>query len=115
MKTTTKKNFVPRFLTEKESMERLKKSRPDLFQAMKNPSPKARLGANIMTLRHKKGMSQKDLADKAKVGFRTLQRIEEAQPTSNPTTDVVEGVAIALGVDIQDLFKPVDLTKSFVH
>ena len=97
MKTTEKKGFVPKFLTEKESMERLKKNRPDLFQALKNPSPKACLGANVMTLRVGKGWSQKHLADQAKVGFRTLQRIEEAQPNSNPTIDVVAGVAKGLG------------------
>jgi len=113
MKTTEKKGFAPKFLTEKESMERLKKSRPDLFQALKNPSPKSRVGANVMALRYKKGFSQKELADKAKVGFRTLQRIEEAQPTSNPTSDVLEGLALALGVDIVDLYKPVDLIKTY--
>jgi ribosome-binding protein aMBF1 (putative translation factor) len=115
MKATSKEHFVPRFLTEKESLERLKKNRPDLYESLKKPSPKACLGANVMTLRRKKGLSQKDLADKAKVGFRTLQRLEEAQPNSNPTIDVVEGVATALGVNIQELFKPVDLTNLLAH
>ena len=115
MKTTQKKSFVPRFLTGKESMERLKKNRPDLYATLKDPSLKACLGANVSDLRRKKGFSQKELADKAKVGFRTLQRIEEAQPACNPTIDVVEGVAKALGVDVPVLFKTVDLTKAFAR
>lgn len=113
MKTTNKRKFIPRFLTEKESMERLKKNRPDLYETLRKPSPKACLGANVSTLRQKKGISQKELADKGKVGFRTLQRIEEAQPNSNPTMNAIEGVAKALGVEVQDLFKTVDLTKTF--
>ena len=111
MKHNSKKNFTPRFLTEAQSMERLKKNRPDLYQALKKPSPKACLGANIQTFRRDLGLSQKELAEKAGVGFRTLQRIEEAQPTSNPTIDVIVGVAQALGVQLQNLFKTVDLTK----
>ena len=109
---TAKNNFVPRFVTGKESMDRLKKNRPDLYEALKKPSPKACLGANVMILRKKRGLSQKDLADKAKVGFRTLQRLEEAQPASNPTMDVVESVARALQVEMKSLFSPIDLTKA---
>jgi DNA-binding XRE family transcriptional regulator len=115
MKTTEKKSFTPQFVTEKESLESLKKNRPDLYKTLKKPSLKACLAANVFMLRKKKGLNQKELADKAKVGFRTLQRLEEAQPTSNPTVDVIEGIAKALNADVFDLFKAVDLTKSLVR
>jgi len=112
MKTVAMKKQGLRFLSEGESIERLRINRPDLYKALKNPSPKVVLGANVVAFRSQKGLSQKALSDKSKVGFRTLQRIEEAQPSSNPTMDVVAHIADALEVGFPDLFKPVDLTKT---
>lgn len=112
MKTVAMKKQGLRFLSEEESIERLRINRPDLYKALKNPSPKVVLGANVVAFRGQKGLSQKALSDKSKVGFRTLQRIEEAQPSSNPTMDVVAHIADALEVGFPDLFKPVDLTKT---
>ncbi len=110
MKTlVNKKKFGDLFLSEKEHIENIKKKRPELFKLIENPTPKARLATNIYILRTSKKITQKDIADKAHIGLKTFQRIETAQPDSNPTQDVIEGLAKALKVDIQELYKHVEI------
>lgn len=64
---------------------------------------------NLYQLRTAEKLTQKDLADKAGIGLKTFQRIEMAQPDSNPTMDVIAGLSMALKVDIQELYKPVEI------
>ena len=45
------------------------------------------------------GLSQIDLAKRAKVGVATYQRIEQCQPSVNPGLDVLERLAGALHLD----------------
>ena len=114
MKSKTKKT-VRKSKISRKTLERLKKHHPHLYHALKNPTPKARLRANVVDLRLKKGLSRQELAKKAKVGFRTLQRIEQAHPASNPTVQVVEGLARALGVDIIDLYRLVNQAETLIR
>ena len=109
MKTLVKKKLSDLFLTEKEHIENIKRKRPDLYKMLENPSPKARLAANIYRLRTAHKHTQKELADKAGIGLKTFQRIETAQPDSNPTMDAIAALAKALKVDIQELYKPVEI------
>ena len=110
MKTLVKKNKLSDlFLTEKEHIENIKRKRPDLYKMLEKPSPKARLAANVYRLRNASKLTQKELADKAEIGLKTFQRIEMAQPNSNPTMDVIAGLAKALKVDIQELYGPVEI------
>jgi DNA-binding XRE family transcriptional regulator len=96
------------FISEKEHLKNIKCKRPDLFKLLDNPTPKARLAANIYLLRASLRLTQKEISDKAHVGLKTFQHIEEAQPVSNPTMEVIEAIAKALKVDIQQLYQTVE-------
>ena len=110
MKTLVKKKKLDDFfLTEKEHIENIKKKRPELYKLLENPSPKARLAANIYRLRNAHKITQKELADKAGIGLKTFQRIETAQPDSNPTMDAIAALAKSLKVDIQELYEHIEI------
>jgi transcriptional regulator with XRE-family HTH domain len=66
------------------------------------------LAANVYLLRSTRHLTQKEISDKAGVGLKTFQRIEEAQPLSNPTMEVIEAIAKVLKVDIQQLYQHVE-------
>jgi DNA-binding XRE family transcriptional regulator len=109
MKTLTKnKKLDDLFISEKEHLENIKRKRPDLYKLLDNPTPKSRLATNVYLLRTEHRLTQKDIADKARIGLKTFQRIEEAQPVSNPTMEVIEAIAKVLKVDIQQLYKHVE-------
>lgn len=55
------------------------------------------LAINIMRLRQKLGLSQKELATLAGVGERTIQRLENEE-IRNPRNDQLEKIAVALRV-----------------
>lgn len=97
------------------AMAHLKKHHPHLYRALKDPTPKARLGANVTALRLKKGMTREQLAAKAKMAHHELKKIEEAHPASNPTVKAVEKLASALGVDILDLYRFIDQVETLVR
>ena len=59
------------------------------------------LAKKLKDLRVKRGMSQEYLADESKVSLRTIQRIENNE--SKPTGETIKRIAIALGVNIQEL------------
>jgi ribosome-binding protein aMBF1 (putative translation factor) len=99
----------------KAVLAHLKKHQPHLYRALKNPTPKARLGANVTDLRLKKGMTREQLAAKAKMPHHALKKIEEAHPTFNPTVKVVERLAAALGVDILDLYRFIGSVETVVR
>ena len=100
---------------QKATLASWKKHHPHLYKAAKSPTPKHRLGANVTTLRLKKGMTQKALAAKAKVPHPVLKKIEEAHPRSNPTQSVIEKIALALRVDVIDLFRFIEQSETIVR
>lgn len=55
----------------------------------------------VRKLRLEKGLSQEQLAEKAKVSVRTIQRLESGQDVSIETLNLVAG---ALSVEVKDLF-----------
>ncbi len=59
----------------------------------------------IERLRIAGGWTQEDLAKRAGISLRTLQRIETRE-TSNPPIRYLGNLAIALGCEIEDLIEP---------
>ena len=111
-----KKATLDKFLEENyvpgngpEYLARLQKSRPDLYQRLKNPSLTARLAIKLGMLRNQKGWTQKQAAVRAEIGMATYQNLEEAKPSANPTLKVLEGLAGAYEVKFEELFTPADL------
>lgn len=56
---------------------------------------------NIKNLRTQKHLSQEQLAEKARVSVRTIQRLEAGEDASIETLNLIAG---ALGVEVSDLF-----------
>ena len=52
--------------------------------------------------RNRKGLSQQELADRSKVAYATLRRIESAE-TLDPGFFTVADLALALGLRLEDL------------
>lgn len=61
-----------------------------------------RVGVNIQRLRRDAGLSQEELGDRAEVHQTYLSQVEGGK--RNPSVDVLERLATALGVDIAVLF-----------
>lgn len=61
------------------------------------------LGVNIKKLRIKKEMSQNDLAGFCRVTQAYISLLEDGKK-KNPTSNVLNNIATALGVNINDLF-----------
>lgn len=66
-------------------------------------SPK-RLGQSIKRLRENRGMTQLELAKKARVSQPYLSQLEAAGK-ANPSVDLVARIAKALGVALEDLLR----------
>ena len=98
-----------------KNLEHVKKHHPHLYRAIKNPTPRARLGANVADLRLKNGLNHEQLAARVGIGASALRKIEEAHPSSNPSMQVLERVSKALGVDILDLFSFINLAETVVR
>ena len=65
-------------------------------------SPPKRLGRVLKTLREEKGLTQVDLANKAKVGRTYIVKLETGDK-KNPSLDILKKLAKALGVPVTDL------------
>jgi transcriptional regulator with XRE-family HTH domain len=65
---------------------------------------KNNLGRRVRELRHYSKMSQADLADEAETRRALISEIERGE--ANPTLDSIISIAMALGVDLADLFDP---------
>lgn len=65
--------------------------------------PQPALGKAIRQLRRERGISQEALAYEAGVTSGTLSLIERGR--SNPTWGTVQGIAVALNLDIAELAK----------
>lgn len=61
-------------------------------------------------LRAHRGMSQEYLEDEARVGLRTIQRIENNE--SKPTGGTIKRLSAALGTDLKELLSPHSLTET---
>ncbi|HNV97598.1 MAG TPA: helix-turn-helix transcriptional regulator [Candidatus Paceibacterota bacterium] len=62
------------------------------------------IGDKIKQLRHKKGLTQDELARKAELPYTTLTKIE-SNVITRPTIQTVVKIAKGLGVSIDDLIK----------
>lgn len=69
------------------------------------------IGSKIKSLRKEKEMTQEDLARKANIPYATLMKIEN-DTVENPTIKTVQKLAVALGVAVDNLLKPLDQDKS---
>lgn len=67
----------------------------------RSEQPQPALGEAIRQLRHKRGLTQEDLAHAAGMTTGTLSLIERGQ--ANPTWATVRGLAVALGISMQDV------------
>ena len=112
MKTTIKKRGLERFITHKEHMRSLKKKRPEVYSYLKHASPRTCVAWNTLDRRGKLGLSQAELAEKSGLSRRSIQYLEDVTTHFSPSLDVLEKVAKALKLEVTDLFKKVDLTKS---
>jgi transcriptional regulator with XRE-family HTH domain len=65
------------------------------------------LGQNIKQLRSSRRMSQADLAEKADISIPFISEIERGNKWPQP--DNLANIALALGVEVYDLFRPVTL------
>jgi len=68
-------------------------------------TPHHRVGQNICRLRNKSVWTQEQLAEKAEISRRYLQRIESGE--RNPTVDILTRLRRALDCSWNDLFKDV--------
>lgn len=64
---------------------------------------RARVGLNLQRIRRDKGLSQEELAHRARVHQTYLSGVEGGK--RNPSIDVLGRVVAALGVDIEELFR----------
>lgn len=64
---------------------------------------RARVGRNVRRARHDRGLSQEELADRAAVHQTYLSGVERGR--RNPTVTVLQKIAEALDLDIEDLVK----------
>lgn len=62
-----------------------------------------RVGLNVQNLRRERSLSQEELAARAAIHQSYLSDIERAR--RNPSLLVLERVAIALGVDVEELVR----------
>ena len=60
-----------------------------------------RVGLNLQRLRREAGLSQEELADRSRVHQTYLSGVERG--VRNPTVTVLQKIAVALGLDIEDL------------
>lgn len=66
------------------------------------------IAANVRRLREAAGLSQADLAERAAVDVRAVQRVEEALVNSRVT--LLVSLATVLGATVNDLLAPATLT-----
>jgi transcriptional regulator with XRE-family HTH domain len=67
------------------------------------PPPRAILGKNINRLRTQAGLTQDDVAERAEIDRRYVQRIEAG--TANPGIDVICRLRTALGASWEELLR----------
>ena len=68
------------------------------------------LASAIQARRTSCGMSQAELARRAKVSLRRIQQLEAEYETSNPSLRILTQIAHALGSDVPNLLRNQDMT-----
>ena len=68
------------------------------------------LAKRLKNFRAKRGMSQEYLAEESRVSLRTIQRIENQE--SRPTGETVKRIAVALGVEINELTGSIEFAET---
>ena len=71
---------------------------------------KTKVKLNIWEIRHKKKMRAKDLAEATGISISALHYYESSQ--HSPTLDQVYDMAVALGVNFEDLFEVPEKTEN---
>jgi len=112
MKTAEKKHTFKGFTSHEENVKKLKKTKPEAYKSLKNPDPKSCLAWNLVEIRNKKHLTQKELSDKSGVSLRTINYIENLDYGYNATLDVIQKLAKALGHGFRDLLQDVDFTEA---
>ena len=74
------------------------------YQIIENMANEINIGENIKRHRTKTGLSQEDFAKKSGVKYTTLTKIE-SNVIKKPSVLVMDKLAKALGVSIEDLIK----------
>jgi len=80
-----------------DNLKELKRDRPEVYKALKDPEPLVCLAWNMMETRNKLGLTQKGLADRSGVSLRTISYMERFEAGYNPSVDVIRKIAKALG------------------
>ena len=62
-----------------------------------------RVGLNLQRLRREAGLSQEELADRSRVHQTYLSGVERG--VRNPTVSVLQRIAQALGLDVEDVVR----------
>lgn len=68
------------------------------------------LGANVQAHRVRAGLTQQQLAERADVDLRFLQRIERGSGV--PSLPTIVALADAVGAEVADLFRPAEPTPA---
>lgn len=68
---------------------------------MKNPECIVAFGFHLRKVREKHGLSQQDIADKADIDKKTIQRIENGK--LNPSLDTLASIAKGLNLTLKEL------------
>ena len=68
---------------------------------------------NLTTIRKAKGLSQTELAEAVGIKQATVSRIEKG--VNNPSLDVAERIAVALGVNVVELFGLPELEQTVLQ
>lgn len=114
MKTQHRKRELTGFTDYEDRIKGFKKTKPEIYQALKNPDPLACLAFNVIELRGEKGWSQQELANQAGVAKRVIAYIESYQSfeeSYNASVKLLVKLGKALGVPFSRLFQEADLTK----
>jgi DNA-binding XRE family transcriptional regulator len=114
MKIKTRKTpLIKGMVSHGEAMRCLRRDRPEIFKALKDPDPRVCLAWNVIGNRTGKGLTQRELAEKSGVSLRTIAYIEDYEEQFSPNIKIVQMIAKALGIKFTDLFNPVDLTEDW--
>lgn len=62
-----------------------------------------KLGSNIKKLRTKRGLTQEELAEKAKLDLTSVNEIESG--LRNPSVKTLYKISLALKISLEDLFR----------
>jgi transcriptional regulator with XRE-family HTH domain len=79
---------------------------PEVAAAQRQLQPKSDLGRQILHLRLERGWTQKELADRAGTKQANISRLENG--LLNPSVDMLQRVAEALGADLTVTLEPAE-------